>query len=108
MGARAAGLLIVLAALTGCASAPVQQVEIGTGYIHHSSIPEYHDANTTDAVHLPYVEVTIGRKCGDYCPKMGGAVDVELTDKPVFGHPPKRDVIGTLWINQPIKKWRFD
>lgn len=103
MGSRIAALLLS-ALLTACASSPIKQIELGTKYEHHSSIPDFFDRNTADMVALPYVEFTVGRKCGDYCPVIGGAVNFEVTKNPVFG----RDPSGELYIKMPLKKWHFD
>lgn len=81
--------------LTGCAGG-----QAFTKYEHHSSIPDYFDANTADILG-GCVEVKLCATCGEYSPTMGGCVNYEVTRKPVFG----RDPSGELWIRQPVRVW---
>lgn len=84
------GLAIWL--LSGCSG-----TSVGMKYTHHSSIPDYHDINTTDAVG-PYARWYLCKHQTPKCPELEIGMLWETRDPPVYG----RDPIGDVQLRFPI------
>jgi hypothetical protein len=105
LGATIVGFLVRLVALglisviswllAGCAG-----LHGHAEYQHISSIPEYRDMNTMDALGFCLSKELVP-EIDFYSPKLEACAMYELTKKPVFGHKTP-DVSGVLRLQMPL------
>lgn len=92
--AAAAIIGFVIWLLCGCTGTTV-----GAKYTHHSSVPDYYDTNTTDAIG-PYARWYLCRDNRVNCPELEIGMLWEVGGPPVYGRNP----VGDVQIRMPVWK----